>query len=95
MLSVAMSAAEPAVGWLEDAVPQARTILANHPHFRGRAATFELRECDRVLLVRGQVPSYYLKQVLQSVLRDVSGIRRIDNRVDVVCPNGLSSVRRR
>jgi hypothetical protein len=54
-------------------------------------------ECDfreGILTLRGCVPSFYLKQVLQSILKDVPGVRRIDNRVDVVSAAGLSSVRR-
>jgi hypothetical protein len=43
-------------------------------------------------MVRGRVPSFYLKQVLQRVLRNAAGNRRIDDRVDVVCSDGLSSV---
>ena len=78
-----------------DPIQEARKRLANHYHFRGRVHTFEFVEYDQVLLVRGQVPSFYLKQVLQSVLRDVGGITRIENQVDVVCSDGLSSVRRR
>jgi hypothetical protein len=35
------------------------------------------------LTLRGSVPSYYLKQVLQTVLRDIQPIRRISNLVDV------------
>lgn len=40
--------------------------------------------CDdgRVTL-EGRVPTYYLKQVAQSVLRTVSGVQRIDNEVHV------------
>lgn len=47
-----------------------------------------------VLTLRGRVPSFYLKQVAQSVLTNIEGVDRIDNRVDVVSPRGLSSVRR-
>ena len=79
----------------ERATEQARRVLAQHPHFRGRADVIKFFERDDVLLVYGQVPSFYLKQVLQSALRDVPGISRIDNQVDVTCPDGLSSVRRR
>lgn len=39
---------------------------------------------DGVLTVRGRVPSFHLKQVAQSLLRDVEGVGVIDNRVDVV-----------
>ena len=37
------------------------------------------------LTLQGSVPTFYLKQVLQTVLRDVEHVRRIDNKVDVVC----------
>jgi hypothetical protein len=39
---------------------------------------------DGVLTVRGQLPSFHLKQVAQTVLCDVEGVGMIDNRVDVV-----------
>jgi hypothetical protein len=79
----------------ENAGHEARRIVAGHPLFRGRVDAIEFYQCDEVLLVQGRVPSFYLKQVLQTVLRSVGGITRIDNRVDVVCSDGLSSVRRR
>jgi len=46
-----------------------------------------------ILTLEGRLPSFYLKQVLQTLLRDLDGITRIDNRVDVVSSTGLSSVR--
>jgi hypothetical protein len=48
---------------------------------------------DGVLTLEGRVPSFYLKQVLQTMLFGVGGVDRIDNRVDVVNSSGLSSVR--
>jgi len=48
-----------------------------------------------ILTLNGRLPSYYLKQVLQTLLRGIEGVTRIDNRVDVVSPTGLSSVRPR
>jgi hypothetical protein len=68
--------------------------LQNNEHFRGRRLdlTFELR--DDVLMIHGQVPSFYLKQLLQTVLRDIQCVQRIENYVDVVSSNGLSSVYR-
>jgi hypothetical protein len=50
-----------------------------------------LELCDGALVVEGVVPSFYLKQLLQQVLRDVRGVRRIQNRVAVVNAYGLSS----
>jgi hypothetical protein len=38
------------------------------------------------------VPSFYLKHVLQGLLKNLEGVERIDNRVAVVSPAGLSSV---
>jgi hypothetical protein len=81
--------------WLGDTVESARELLARHDHFRGRANTFDMCECNGVLLVRGQVPTFYLKQLLQSALENVVGVWKVENRVDVVSPDGLSSVRRR
>ena len=60
---------------------------------RARWREIECGYCDGILTLRGSAPSFYLKQVLQSILRDVPGVRRIDNRVDVVSAAGLSSVR--
>jgi hypothetical protein len=46
---------------------------------------------DGVLTLRGRVPTFYLKQLLQSWLKDLDGVREIDNQVDVVSATGLSS----
>ena len=46
-----------------------------------------------ILTLEGRLPSFYLKQVLQTHLRDLEGVTRIDNRVDVISATGLSSVR--
>ncbi len=77
---------------LDEVCRMARSILAQHSHFRGRANNFQFVVVDCTLQVRGCVPSFYLKQVLQTLLQDVAGIRRIDNRVDVVSVEGLSSL---
>jgi len=47
---------------------------------------------DGMLTLEGRVGSFYLKQILQTKLRDIPGVTRIDNRVDVVNPRGVSSV---
>lgn len=48
---------------------------------------------DGSLLLTGQVPSFYLKQNLQELFRDVPHVEDITNNVDVVNSHGLSSVR--
>jgi hypothetical protein len=71
----------------------AHKALASHCHFRGRADGFQFEHDGGVLTVRGRVPSFYLKQVLQTILKRVEGVRVVDNQVDVVSCDGLSSVR--
>ena len=44
------------------------------------------------LTVRGRVPTFYLKQIITSRLRDLAGASRLRNEVDVVNAAGLSSV---
>jgi hypothetical protein len=48
---------------------------------------------DDVLTLRGRVPTFYLKQIVQSLLKNLEGVERIDNLVDVISAVGLSSVR--
>ena len=38
---------------------------------------------DGVLVVEGRVASYFLKQLAQAALRDVDGVSRVDNRIEV------------
>lgn len=66
----------------------AREALGSHATFRGRLHLFDLHVIDGVLTIRGCVPRFYLKQLLQSVLKGVRGIRRIDNQVGVTGPDG-------
>ncbi|NQU24514.1 MAG: BON domain-containing protein [Candidatus Nealsonbacteria bacterium] len=74
-------------------VIRATCRLQEHPHFRGRTSTVELEFDQGTMILTGRLPSFYLKQLLQEALRDIDGVEVIDNRVDVVCPNGLSSRR--
>lgn len=45
------------------------------------------------LTLHGSVPSFYLKQLLQELLRGVESVNQIENDVDVVSSNGFSSER--
>ena len=58
-----------------------------------RNVTWEFR--NGVLTLHGSVPTFYLKQMLQTRLRNLPGVDEIDNQVDVVSSVGLSSVRPR
>jgi hypothetical protein len=72
---------------------RAHDLLAEHPHFRGRAGSFSYEYRDEILIVRGSVPTFYLKQLLQTVLKQVHGVSRINNQIDVVSSDGVGSVR--
>jgi hypothetical protein len=64
---------------------RARELLSRHPHFCGRVDGFKFEWNDDILIVKGTVPTYYLKQLLQSALKELEDVR-IDDRVDVVRP---------
>jgi hypothetical protein len=64
-------------------VLRAEDLVAQHPHFRGRTGQFDFECADGVLIVRGRVPTYYLKQLLQSTLQQLDDVCRLDCRVDV------------
>jgi hypothetical protein len=51
------------------------------------------RYAHGTLTLEGSVASFYLKQILQSMLRSVENVDRISNDVDVVSSTGLSSER--
>ncbi|MDZ4658891.1 MAG: BON domain-containing protein [Bythopirellula sp.] len=65
--------------------------LMRHNFFRGYldSVTFEIIE--DTLIFTGRLPSFYLKQILQTAMKNVPGVKRIENRVDVVSSRGLSS----
>ena len=42
-----------------------------------------------VVTLRGRVPTFYLKQTVQSIVEKTEGVERVVNLVDVVNPAGL------
>ncbi len=60
-------------------------------YFRNVTCSF----ADGVLTLHGRVPTYHLKQILQTKLLDLPGVTRLQNDVDVVSSTGLSSVPRK
>ena len=70
-----------------DAVDEARQRLEQTTFFRGRSGALQIDAQDGILTVRGSVPSYYLKQLLQATLRDIEGVTRVNNQVDVFWPS--------
>jgi hypothetical protein len=56
-----------------------------------RSSYMELRDiscdfCGGVLILRGSVPSYHLKQLAQASVADVPGVVEVDNCIEVVSP---------
>jgi hypothetical protein len=76
-----------------DLVRKANERLRNHLLFCCRMNTIQVGSDDGRLVVTGKLPSFYLKQVLQTALRELPGVVGVINRVDVVSPRGVSSVR--
>ncbi len=75
----------------EETYTQALSRLSQNPHFSGHLDTIQVAVHGLRLVVTGRVPSFYLKQSLQASLSDLPGVERIENRVDVVSCDGLSS----
>jgi hypothetical protein len=71
----------------------ARKHLECHPHFRGRLSGLEIQQRGRTLVLSGRLPTFYLKQLVQEAVRHLPGVQHVRNEIDVVCPNGVSSVR--
>lgn len=44
---------------------------------------------DGTLILKGRVSTYYLKQVAQTLVAGIDGIKRIDNQIEVRTPQGL------
>ncbi|PQO28585.1 BON domain-containing protein [Bremerella cremea] len=76
----------------EDVIRTVRRRIDNCRHgFMFRKVTAEFEQGK--LILSGCVPTFYLKQNLQELLRDVPHVNRLVNEVDVINSTGLSSVR--
>lgn len=69
----------------------AREQLEHHPHFRGRLESLSIDQRGRVLYLSGQLPTFYLKQLVQEILRRLPGVQSIRNEIVVISPYGVSS----
>jgi hypothetical protein len=67
----------------EDIERRARSLIEAHHNFIGRPKQFEFLFEDDTLIVRGKVPTYHLKQVVQCALKELEGVCRIDNQLKV------------
>lgn len=74
-------------------VEQAKAAVEAQPYFAGRSEMFEYEyDTDRrVMVVRGCVPTFYLKQMLQTALKKLDSVQGIDNQVSVDISEGIGA----
>ena len=70
----------------EHILSEARKRLRQHHQFRGREHLLRVDERDGTLILRGRVPSFYIKQLLQNAMKDIDGVAQLDNQVKVLYP---------
>lgn len=73
----------------QDLVALARQLMQAHPHFHHRLNSIHIQCNGQRLELTGRLPSFHLKQVAQEALSKLPVV--IDNQIDVVSCNGLSS----
>lgn len=66
----------------------AQDRLGHSSHLFLRYVQCEFREGR--LKLTGMVPSFYLKQLAQSIVQGIEGVDRVENSLAVVNPRGLS-----
>jgi hypothetical protein len=69
---------------LLDVADRAEGRLRGNAYLALKNVTCDFRE--GVLTLRGCLPSYYLKQIAQTTVFGLEGVRRIDNQIEVVSP---------
>ena len=69
-------------------IDAARQALENHPCFRGRSRFVEAEQHGDMIVLTGNFPSFYLKQLAQETVKSVVGECRVQNRIVVASPVG-------
>lgn len=59
------------------------TTIIGHPQLSRLSPQLSFYFTDGCLMIAGQVPSFYLKQVVQEVARKIDGVRTVENRIEV------------
>jgi hypothetical protein len=60
---------------------RAEERLRRHPHHALRRVICEVE--SGALVLRGRLPSWYLKQLAQEAVADLEGVDRLENRIEV------------
>ncbi len=74
-----------------DLIDAVREQLENHPHFRGRVEFLSIGQRGKTLYLSGQLPTFYLKQLAQELVRHIPGVHGVRNEIAVISPYGVSS----
>ena len=65
-------------------VLRVKSALQESPYFRGRVRLLKIDSPDnRTAVITGYLPSFYLKQVLQTIVQQVDGVEQVCNNVVV------------
>jgi len=78
---------EQELGWSKErqvVQGEAQSRLRNSGYHALRLVSCDFHE--GVLTLRGQVPSFYLKQVAQELILRLDGAEEVNNRLEVVAP---------
>jgi hypothetical protein len=75
----------PAIGDLSDPARMAQAKLTASPYLTLRKLACDSHE--GVLAIRGQVSTFFLKQMAQTAVRDLPGVEEINNLVRVIALN--------
>jgi len=62
----------------------AERCLRSNPFLALKNITCDL--FDGVLVLRGCLPTYYLKQIAQEVVADLEGVESVDNQIQIMTP---------
>jgi hypothetical protein len=65
-----------------DVADQARALLLRNPYLALKNVSCEY--IDGVLTLRGYLPSYYLKQIAQTIVANLEGVGQLVNAIEVV-----------
>ena len=72
-----------------DPAEMAESHLRSNSYLALKNISCEFRQ--GVLILKGNVPTYYLKQVAQAVVAPTAGVERIVNEIEVVTPGGRAA----
>jgi hypothetical protein len=72
-----------------DPAEMAENHLRSNSYLALKNISCEFRQ--GVLILKGNLPTYYLKQVAQAVVAPTAGVERIINEIEVVAPTGRTA----